>query len=632
MTTAKPISPATLAVSATEAGFASAFAKANADQWRQLVDKVLKGAAFDRLVGKTADGIAIQPLYAAEIQDRPRALRQKPGSWLALTRIDHPDAMDANTAALNDLENGARGLQIVFADAPNAYGFGLPNGRARTWTELLERVRPDADIRLEIDPGPHGLECAQGLKDWLTAQTIPAASTDIGFGLDPIGQRAFAGHSASLKPVIDFARASWLEGFTGPMLAADGRIVHAAGGSEAQELAFMIASGLAYLRGLEAEGLTLVQARHLIGFRIAADADQFLSLSKARALRRLWASIEQACGLDPAPLRLHVETAWRMTSRLDPWVNILRGTMACFSAGLGGADSICVLPLTQALGLPDDFARRIARNTQLVLIEESHLGVVSDPAAGAGGIEALTDELCQRAWAMMQEIEQAGGMIRALDTGQFQKQIHASQQARARDIARRKIPLTGTSEFPDMFERGLDVLSSRTQTDELDGLHPNLLRPQRDAAPFEALRAKGLAAEAAKRPAQIFLANLGPIAAFSARSMFAKNLFEAGGIAALSNDGFADLAACIEAFKASRTSIACLCSSDALYGEQGAQAARALKAAGATYVFLAGRPGELETSLRQAGIDDFIFAGMDVLALLTKTFTLLETDQTPGAP
>ena len=623
MTAAEPLSPA------TDLGFASAFAKANEAQWRQLVDKVLKGAPFERLISTTSDGIAIQPLYASQTEERPRALRQKSGPWLGLTRIDHVDAMDANTAALNDLENGARGLQIVFADAPNAFGFGLPNGRSRTWSELLERVRLDADIRVVLDLSPQGLEIAQGLTDWLVAQAIPASATDIGFGLDPIGHLAFSGQTPELAPIIAFAQACWEAGFKGPVFGVDGRIIHAAGGSEAQELSFMIASAIAYLRALEAEGVPLERARQLIGFRMAADADQFLTLSKTRALRRLWARIEQACGLEPAPLRLHVETAWRMTSRIDPWVNILRGTMACFAAGLGGADSICVLPLTQALGLPDEFARRIARNTQLVLIEESHLGVVSDPAAGAGGIEALTDDLCLRAWAGLQAIERAGGMIRALETGAFQKQIHAVQTERARQIARRKVPLTGVSEFPDIFERPLEVLRARQDNQDVSTHSDNRLVPQRQSAPFEVLRAKGLAAQP---PARMFLANLGPVAAFSARAMFAKNLFEAGGIATLSNDGFANVAACVDAFKASGTDLVCLCSSDALYGEQAVDMAHALKLAGAKHIFLAGRPGELEAALRQAGVDEFIFAGMDVLAILTKTFSLIEADQTKGAP
>src|SRR5262249_32837404 len=164
-------------------------------------------------------------------------------------------------------------------------------------------------------------------------------------------------------------------------------------GSEAQELAFSLAVALAYLRALEAE-TPLADAARMIFFRLVADADQFLTVAKFRALRKLWARVQEACGLAPRPALVAAEAAWRTMTQRDPWVNMLRATMAVFAAGLGGADSITVLPFTAALGLPDRFARRMARNTQLILLEESNLAKVSDPAAGSGVIEDLTAKLC----------------------------------------------------------------------------------------------------------------------------------------------------------------------------------------------------------------------------------------------
>ena len=221
------------------------------------------------------------------------------------------------------------------------------------------------------------------------------------------------------------------EGFRGPFAVADGRIIHNAGGSEAQELAFALASAVAYLRALEAGGHALDAARRMIYFRLAADADQFLTLAKFRAVRRLWARVEEACGLAPEPVFVAAETAWRMMTRRDPWVNVLRTTMAVFAAGLGGADSIAVFPFTAALGLPDAFARRLARNTQLILLEESSLAKVADPAAGSGGIEDITDRLCEAAWALFQEIEATGGTAAALEAGLIQDKV-AAVRARAR--------------------------------------------------------------------------------------------------------------------------------------------------------------------------------------------------------
>ncbi len=201
------------------------------------------------------------------------------------------------------------------------------------------------------------------------------------------------------------------QGFQSHFACADGRVVHASGGSEAQELAFVIAVAVEYLRALEANGVALDKARDAIFFRLAADADQFLTISKFRALRKLWARVEEASTLEPKPIFISAETAWRMMTRRDPNVNMLRVTMAVAAAGFGGADAITVLPHTAALGLPDGFARRLARNTQTILLEESNLYRVGDPAAGSGGIEALTSELCETAWKLFQEIEASGGIV-----------------------------------------------------------------------------------------------------------------------------------------------------------------------------------------------------------------------------
>ena len=268
-----------------------------------------------------------------------------------------------------------------------------------------------------------------------------------------------------------------------------------------------------------------------------------------------------------------------MMTRRDPWVNMLRATVAVFSAGLGGANAICVLPFTQALGLPDAFARRIARNTQLVLLEESNLGKVADPAAGSGGIEALTDALVERGYALFQEIEKAGGLSKALESGVFQAEV-AKVAARAREKHR---PPQGAAHRRQRIPRHPRKAGQRAaaRAAAAERRAAKALAPHRIAESFEALRDRAEAAD--KRPA-IFLANLGPVAAFTARATFAKNFFEAGGVEALGNDGFADAAALAAGFKASGAKLAVLCSSDALYGEQGVAAAKALAAAGAQHL------------------------------------------------
>jgi methylmalonyl-CoA mutase len=598
-----------MAATETATPFADVFAPVTQEQWRQKVEAALKGAPLSKLISKTYDGFDIQPLYS-RASGKPRAFRGA-GDWAVTARVDHPLGVEANRLALADLENGANGLHVVFAGALGAYGFGLKDASALA--PALENIHLDAGLRVIFDLPGESDAIVAALETLIAARGYDVGKLDISLGLDPLGAAAMSGVAldwAQAGPsVAAKAKVLSAKGFGG-LLAADGRIVHAAGGSPAQELAFALAAGVDYLRALEAGGLSLEQAREKIDFRLSADADEFQTLAKFRALRRLWAGIETACGIAPRPIRLHGETAWRMMTRRDPWVNMLRATVAVFSAGLGGADSICVLPFTQALGLPDAFARRTARNTQLVLLEESHLGKVADPAAGSGGVEALTDSLVARAYALFQDIEKAGGLARALASGLIRGEIDRVADERAKATARRKEPLTGASEFPNIHEKPVSVLIPAPAAPAAGG--PQGLAPRRVAQPFEDLRDR---AEAAGAPPKIFLANLGPVAAFTARSTFAKNFFEAGGIEALGNDGFADAAALAQGFTASGAKLAVLCSSDALYAESAVEAAKALKDAGAI-VYVAGRPGELEAGLRDAGVTDFVYVGSDLLTQL----------------
>jgi methylmalonyl-CoA mutase len=287
-----------------------------------------------------------------------------------------------------------------------------------------------------------------------------------------------------------------------------------------------------------------------------------------------------------------------------------------------------VLPHTLALGLPDPFARRAARNTQLVLLEESNLAKVSDPAAGSGGIETLTKQLCEAAWAMFQEIEKAGGLFASLEQSLIQRKVAATRAVREANIAKRRDVLTGASEFPNLHEADIAVLETKPVVLPPYG-EPKIkfdgLPPMRLAAPFEVLRDKsdGRLKSAGARP-KVFLANLGTAADFTARATFAKSFFETGGIEALDTEGFVDPAALAAAFKASGAATVCLCSQDKAYAEHAVAAAKALQAAGAQHIYLAGRPGEQEAALRSAGVQDFIFAGGDALAMLQDAWRRME--------
>src|SRR6266702_4169810 len=569
---------------------AADFPKATVEDWRKLVDGVLKGAPFEKLVGKTYDGVRIDPLYPRAKGVTPVPGRPAAAPWQIMQRIDHPDAVAANAQALIDLENGATGLSLVFAGGSGSHGFGL-EPTADAVAKALKDIHLDADIGIELQIGPQSRMAAIHVAEYVKSKGIDPAACDIRFGLDPLAACAVWGHSPytweEIVPAVTGGiKGLAARGFKGPFASADGRVIHDAGGSEVQELAFVLACGVAYLRAIESAGVPLEQAQGMVYARLSADADQFLTMAKFRALRLLWARVETACGLTPKPLFIAADTAWRMLTR------------------------------------------RAARNTQLLLLEESNLAKVSDPAAGSGGIETLTAQLCDAAWALFQESENAGGAFAALQQGLFQSKVNAARKARDANIAKRRDVLTGASEFPNLHERETAVLEATPialapygeQKYKFDALSAIRL-----AQPFEALRDKSDAALKARgaRP-RVFLANLGTAADFTARATFAKSFFEAGGIQAIDSEGFADPAKLAAAFKTSGAELACLCSSDKVYAGQAEAAAKALQTAGARHIYLAGRPAEAEAALRAAGVTGFAFAGGDSLATLQDAFRRME--------
>jgi methylmalonyl-CoA mutase len=601
---------------------AAEFAAVSQAQWRKLVEAALKGADFDkRLVSRTYDGLRVQPLYrraagAPVIAGRPAV------PWQVTQRVDHPDPQAANTQALLDLENGATGLALIFAGAPAARGFGVVIDNVDDLDRTLAGVMLEmVPLRLETAPFA-GRPVATMMTELVARRKLDPAALDIDFGLDPIGDMARTGGAILPWPELSqraggTAKELRDKGFDkARLLRVDGRSVHDAGGTEAQELAFVIAVGVAYLRLLEAAGFSLDEARRRLSVLVATGPDQFVTIAKHRALRKVWARVEQAIGLTPRPAFVSAETAWRMMTKRDPYVNMLRTTIAVTAAGVGGVDAICALPFTLAIGLPDRFARRVARNMQLILLEESNLYRVADPAAGSGAIETLTSELAQKAWALFQEIEAAGGAAAAVEQGLVQKKVAETRAARETNVASRRDAITGTSDYPNLAELPVKVLDLPRVPMPPQPLSFEPLPSLRLAEPFETLRDKSdaILAKTGARP-KVFLANLGTPSDFTTRATFAKNFYEAGGIEAVSNDGFKDTTEMVAAFKASGARLACLTSSDKVYEAQAAAAAKALTDVGAV-VQLAGRPGEPEQAWRQAGVNDFIYTGCNVLSTL----------------
>ena len=443
------------------------------------------------------------------------------------------------------------------------------------------------------------------------------------FGLDPVGALTLSGQfkgdwASTGAELAGAVHTLAKRGFKGPFVTIDLRPAHEAGATEGQEIAMALAQGVLMLRTLEAYGMELDAARRALSFIVPVDGDQFMGIAKLRALRLLWAQVEHWCGLTPEPLRIHAETSWRMLTKRDPHVNILRSTIAAFAAGVGGADSVTVLPFTQALGLADSAARRLARSTSTVLQEEADLWRVADPAAGAGGYEALTDDLAAKAWALFQEIEGEGGLIVSLVLGKVQARISAAALARARDVATRKQPLTGVSEYANLTEIAPFVLDVPVIVPKKARGEPALsaapLVSRRTAEPFEALRdrADALLAKTGARPA-VTLVTLGPFADHGPRLGFMRNLFEAGGFeVSVAPPHPPASSGHLLPLGEKKVALACLIGSDAAYGEQGSVIVAALAKQGVT-VWLAGKP---ENAMTQAGVARYVFAGCDVVEVL----------------
>jgi methylmalonyl-CoA mutase len=369
-------------------------------------------------------------------------------------------------------------------------------------------------------------------------------------------------------------------------------------------------------------GLTTDEAFRRIEFRLAATADQFATLAKLRAARRCWdriGSVSEASEEARAMVQ-HAVTSPAMITRRDPWVNMLRATVAAVGAGLGGAAAVTVLPFDSELGRPDEAARRLARNTQALLLEESHLAHVIDPAGGSWYVESLTDALAQKAWDEFTRIERDGGIEAVLDDGSLLARLDETWAQRSARIARRKDPITGVSEFPNLHEE----LPRRGTRSEAEPDHRGEPRPGTDhdgglprrryAEVFERLRDR---ADAASTRPTVFLATIGALAQYTARVSFTQNLLGAGGVATVDGPGGTDPQEIANAFRGAGTPVAVIASSDGLYDEHAAAVAAALREAGATRILLAGKK-DIE------GVDATLYAGCDAARVLRDTLEALE--------
>ena len=466
------------------------FGEQSEARWRNLVAKALKGddiAAW--LTAFTEDGLKIVA-HSGRIVDAELVYGRSKAGWSVIQRVDDPDVARAALQAKDDLSGGASGLSFVFEGAPNAHGYGLPTASS-TIANILDGVSLDG-LHIRIETHPHSRATADWLADYLRARKANFGKIQLSLGIDPASILASTGR---LKMTIDALEASlpqslagfFAAGVPGVLLEADGRTYHNAGATAAQELGAVLSVAASHLRMFEMARQPIAYAAAHIGFAIAVDQDQFISIAKLRALRSLWARVLELSSVShPIAPQIHAQTSWRMLTCKDPETNILRSAIAVFAAAVGGADSIAALPHTLTHGLPETFARRIARNTQIILKDEAMIGFEDDPAAGSGSIEQLTCDLCAAAWSQFQRLECEGGLLRSLAANQFQKRIYEAAGVRQKRYADGESSIIGTTLFSQNSRRTVSVLKAKKPELKLEAaFHCDALSINRVSEPFE---------------------------------------------------------------------------------------------------------------------------------------------------
>jgi methylmalonyl-CoA mutase len=594
-------------------------------RWRSAVAGVLAkssrkdpadlGAQPDRLLDSpTYDGFPIRPLYTA-LDELPEA--PLPGQWPFVRGGD----------ALRDVKSGwkvaeefpvpdrGRGSTSV-AEGNGAVLAALTEGTSA----LVLRVGPGAIAATELDRWLEGvfLELVPVILDAGADYTVAAeallalvadldderrARLSVDLGAD-ILTAALSGRAApSLDAVVGTAVKA--VGYDGGVRAitVDGPAFHDLGANASWELAGAIAAGVSYLRVLGDNGVSVADALRQVSFRYAADDDQFMTIAKLRAARQLWARVAEVVGEPTAgAATVHAVTSAPMMAQRDPWVNMLRTTLAAFAAGVGGADTVVVQTFDSAIpgGLPStaaSFARRMARNTQLLLLEESHVGRVLDPAGGSWHVEDLTRNLAEQAWKHFQDVEARGGFVKARDY--VAAEIGQVRDRRGDDIAHRRTALTGVNEYPNLAEAPLPAKTDSTGV-------------ARYAAGFEALRDRSdayLAATGA-RPKALLLP-LGPLAEHNIRTTFATNLLASGGIEAVSES----------VGSSASFEVAVICGTDARYATEASAAVDAARKAGVSHVLLAGP--EKAVAEADSKPDGYLTAKIDAVSALSDLLTRL---------
>ncbi|HTU30842.1 MAG TPA: methylmalonyl-CoA mutase family protein [Solirubrobacteraceae bacterium] len=615
---------------------AAGFPKTDRAAWEALV-RAKDSDPARALTTELEDGIEVQWLYAPddELAPDPGGLTgadpfvrgERLGTpWAIRQQNATSDRRRANRELLEDLEGGATEVLLVTASDGAS---GIPASDGDQLEEVLDGVHLDL-APVALAAGTDAGSTAQALLEVWRRRGHPAAEVRGSLRLDPVGTLARGGDLApgrvreETEAAIGMLSEVRAEYPHVRVLGVDTTAYVEAGAGAPFELAAALATAIAYLRAGDDAGVDPGALAAALEFTLCAGPDQFLEIAKLRAVRRLWSGVLAHCGVESAQRRsaVYVRTSRRMVSALDPWVNLLRATSAAFAAAVAGADGITVLPFDEPVLSPGQTAgalgRRMARNTQLVLLEEASLHRVSDPAGGSWYVEALTDQLARTGWAELQAIERAGGIAEALRSGEITRHVAAETARRHDDLAHRRRSMTGVNTFPLLGDDGLERVGI-DEDEALDGVPETLpdtgtLPAGRDAAPFEALRARAvrIAAERDREPT-ILLACLGPLSAHVSIALWAKSFFEAGGVTTLPSGVQPDAEAQVALLSEHGLRAAAVCAGRDASPELQGEVVQALRDGGARVVYLAGASQDAAVG---AGADAGVRDGVDMVQVL----------------
>lgn len=632
-------------------------------EWRAKVEAELKGADFERsLVREHLAGFKLQPVYGAESEAGERVgqsasapgqwpflrgaeLLGRRGAWERLASAHASDPKLANAELKAALAGGANAVFLhagkavrLGIDPKHAPGPGLTFSDPAELTAILDGIDA-AELPIVLGPGARAELVGNYVRKWAESSGYDPSRLRIRFGVDPLGTLARDGalHTNLEAAEAELCRLAADCAAAMPhsrAVGVDSSVYHRGGAHAALELALSLATAVQYMRHMEAAGLELQLGAKQIAFHFDLGSELFTEIAKLRAARLLFARVLGAAGITSVQPFVQVSTSPRSLSRVDPSVNILRITGSVFAGICGGADAIACAAYDAVLGRDTARGRRLARNTQLILERECHLGEVADPGGGSYYIESLTGALARSAWCTFQEIESIGGMSSALLEGRVHELVAASAQVRRNRLRRRKLALVGVSEFPAKPDSADELAAERASAPNPVASKPattpfvqgcarlDPIPMQRDADLFERLRrrADDLASKS-KRPA-VFLANLGPKARHNLRAEFARNAFVAGGFDVIDDEGSAGAAAREAAYvlgtrwSESGADFACICGHDDDYESSAAALAAALDGLGAKAVCLAGKVAAQQEDLKAAGVSHFLFAGCDLVEVL----------------